>query len=159
MIRDLIIHEVEKYSGNRDLADRLLMQGDRPFLAWIAHRFCERNAGAPVTQTLDKLAAITGIPSYRVNYAYFSSAIITLHGLKSRKSMRVLRHVLEAHYPYPALWDDLLRFAYRTVMHMAIELLVEDGTPPFVIEERLNVSHRIVYTVRDAWILRYLAAS
>jgi len=148
MIRDFVIKEVQKHGGNEELADRLLMRKNVPFVTWLTQKLCKPESGEDITKTLETFGSMLGLRYSKIKYAYFLAPTQRLKELKTLPEYETLRRVLEKRYPFPTLWDELLQYAFNECKRIAIEIMVEDGETPADIQDTLEASQSIVYAIR-----------
>lgn len=156
MIRSMVIREILKHGGSVELAERLLIQGDRPFLAWLTHKYCASAEGKTIEGALEAFAYVACLPLEKARYAYYAYSSNKLSYFKKLDGYKYVRSAVEERYPYPKLWDELLTYAYKAACRLAIEIEVERGTDPAEIEDRLSVSQSLVYKVRNEFLTRFI---
>ena len=156
MIRDLVIHEVQKHGGSVELADRLIERTTQPFVTWLTRKLCKPVRDMTIVETLKTFAAMLNVPYSTIRFAYYEAAHRRLRELKKLEEYRALRDILETRYPYPTLWDEILQYALWECKRIAVEILVENGATVFYIEDTLNVQKSFAYDIRKKHLTKHI---
>ena len=154
---ELLEQLAETYGGSVQVMQRLLVYGETALVAWVCQKAC-KTTDITLTQALEIFSTLTNgeYTVDNVRYAYYKTTRESLASLQRRREYKFLRETLKQTFPFPAFWSDLLPFAYRQAVNVAIELLIERCVPVGEIETELDVSRSRVYKIRKEYLTKHV---
>lgn len=155
MIRAYLLHEFKKFGATAELLDRVLVYGEKPYIAWLVKRMC---GGSNQTKkaTFEAISAELGISYRQVVYAFFENSRTPLAVLERKEEYIFIREVLNVVFPNRLFWDSLLPYAYKQIRNLVIEQWVHDDGDLKILEVKLNVSRSKIYEVRKKYLQRLI---
>lgn len=153
MIRDLMIRSVQRYGGDKKLADRLLIHGEKTYFTWIVRSLVDPNS---VYDSLYALAEVLDMPLTRIKYSYFSAKSTPVGELRKLPEYDEVMKILHEMDDLPSLWSSLQKYCFGQLKRICVEELVAREETVLSIMDKLNASHGYVYNVRRAYIKREL---
>lgn len=146
MIRKLLSRRLIEYGMSEQLAERLLVYGEAPFIKYLV---CEYVDEINVYNSTDALAATFGVAASKIRNAYYGSHTKTTDEVRGTAGYKKVISTLVESYPNREMWDELLRYAFNNVRRFAIELeVLKSGENVKRICDEFCVSESLVYKVR-----------
>lgn len=152
MIRELMIQAVKNKGGSVELAERLLLLGEREYTTWIVHQFTDKKN---VYDSLYALAEVMNKSITQMKHAYYSSARLSKDDLRKKPEYKNVLEILDK-YKLSSLWLSLMRFSFMQVKKICIQDMLENDEPILEISERLCVSQDLIYRVRRDYFSRII---
>ena len=151
-MENLVLREIQKFGASCRIYDRLAPFGKTPMFGWALHRL--RDTDDKIVTWLEFMAAKSNYAySYsQLKYAYFSVTVTPLIELRKNREYNTVRSILEEAFGSRELWDELLPYVYRNAIKLCAELLFEKDTDARDVAAMLNISERLSYYLRKAYL-------